>query len=361
MKKIDTTNWSEFRVGDLFETQKDGKQVPTGASIPKTNLKEKGSTPRISVSGVNNGIIGYFDYEGQSNNNYRVFNNFISVSFLGTVFYHEGDASLDMKVHCLKPQKTKLNKYTGQFLVSAIKSSLRQSSYADQISSTVLPNLCIVLPSTAAHTPDWAYMEQYMKRVEKKVDNDISLIINVIKGGKSRIAINTQDWRRFHLYDESLFMIDSGTKLDRVKMTNKNPSINFVGRANANNGVTDYIDEIEGLKPYDAGCLTVSLGGEYLGSCFIQEKPFYTSQNVNVLIPKHPMSDYCKRFISTMIFREGRLRYKAFIDELNRHMKTDFSILLPVTSDNTPDWDYMEHFMGMVEQKTKMALSQLVN
>lgn len=156
-------------------------------------------------------------------------------------------------------------------------------------------------------------------------------------------------------------MIDSGTKLDRVKMTNKNPSINFVGRANANNGVTDYIDEIEGLKPYDAGCLTVSLGGEYLGSCFIQEKPFYTSQNVNVLIPKHPMSDYCKRFISTMIFREGRLRYKAFIDELNRHMKTDFSILLPVTSDNTPDWDYMEQFMGMVEQKTKMALSQLVN
>lgn len=143
-------------------------------------------------------------------------------------------------------------------------------------------------------------------------------------------------------------------------MTNNNPSINFVGRANSNNGVTGYIDEIEGIKPYDAGCLTVSLGGEYLGSCFIQEKPFYTSQNVNVLIPKHPMSDYCKKFISTMIFREGRLRYKAFIDELNRHMKTDFSILLPVTSENTPDWDYMERYMEVVEQKAKMSLHRLV-
>ena len=144
-------------------------------------------------------------------------------------------------------------------------------------------------------------------------------------------------------------------------MSNNNPSINFVGRANANNGVTAFIDKIEDIKPYEAGCLTVSLGGEYLGSCFIQEKPFYTSQNVNVLIPKRPMSDYCKRFISTMIFREGRLRYKAFIDELNRHMKTDFSILLPVTSEDTPDWDYMEQYMRITELKVQTALSQLMN
>lgn len=144
-------------------------------------------------------------------------------------------------------------------------------------------------------------------------------------------------------------------------MTSHNPSVNFVGRANINNGVTDFIDKVEGLKPFVPGCLTISLGGEYLGSCFIQEKPFYTSQNVSVLIPKHPMSDYCKRFISTMIFREGRLRYKAFIDELNRHMRTDFSILLPVTSENKPDWDYMEQYMRMTELKVKTALSQLIN
>lgn len=154
-----------------------------------------------------------------------------------------------------------------------------------------------------------------------------------------------------------MFIIDSGTKLDKIKMTSKNPTINYVGRANSNNGVTDYIDEIDGLRPYDSGCLTVSLGGEYLGSCFIQDKPFYTSQNVNVLIPKHHMSDYCKRFISTMIFREGKLHYKAFIDELNRHMRTDFSILLPVTSNGKPDWNYMEQYMPTAEQKAKAVIN----
>ena len=347
MKRIDTLKWQEFRVGDLFETIRNGKQVPTGASIPKLSLKENGATPRISVSGVNNGVVGCFDYIEESTADYRIFNNFISVSFLGTVFYHNDDASLDMKVHCLKPKDIVLNKYIGQFLVSAIRSSLRQSSYADQISSSVLPNLSLNLPATSDHMPDWEYMEQYIRQIENKANEDITILSNVLAGGKSRSKIITATWKRFHLYDENLFIIDSGTKLDRVKMTDKKPSINFVGRANANNGVTDFIDEIEGLKPYDAGCLTISLGGEYLGSCFIQEKPFYTSQNVNVLIPKHPISDYCKRFISTMIFKEGRLRYKAFVDELNRHMKTDFNILLPVTSDNKPDWDYMEKYMQM--------------
>ena len=71
------------------------------------------------------------------------------------------------------------------------------------------------------------------------------------------------------------------------------------------------------------------------------------------------MPDYCKRFISTMIFREGRLKYKAFIDELNRHIKTDFSILLPVKTDNTPDWDYMEKYMIMMEHKAQTTLHSL--
>ena len=245
------------------------------------------------------------------------------------------------------------------FLVSSIKSSLKKSSYADQISSTKLPNLLINLPITPNNQPDWNYMECYMRQCEEVVSSKISYMNEIITGDVAE-RIDISSWKKFHLYDDCLFTIDSGTKLDKVKMTNNNPSVNFVGRSNANNGVTDYIDEIEGIKPYDAGCLTISLGGEYLGSCFIQDKPFYTSQNVNVLIPKHNMSDYCKRFIATMIFKEGRLRYKAFIDELNRHIRTDFSILLPVTNSGTPDWKYMERYMKRVEEKTKIALRTLI-
>ena len=197
--------------------------------------------------------------------------------------------------------------------------------------------------------PDYAYMEEYMTALGKCVKKSMDRIVKA--NGWGIVNTDVSKWKRFHLYDDNLFDIDSGTKLDRMKMTSCNPSVNFVGRASANNGVTDFIDAIPGLNPYDAGLMTISLGGEYLGSCFVQDKPFYTSQNVNVLIPKHPMSDKCKRFIGTIIFREGQLHYKAFSDELNRHMKRDFSIPLPALPDGTPDFTYMDTFMRKREKQ----------
>lgn len=166
-------------------------------------------------------------------------------------------------------------------------------------------------------------------------------------------------WQRFHLYDESLFDIDMGTKLDRVKMTQASPDVNFVGRANTNNGITAQVDSIAGIVPYEAGNMTLSLGGEYLGSCFIQPERFYTSQNVVVLIPQWDMPFGVKQFIATMIFRESRLCYKAFIDELNRHIKTDFSFYLPVEASGKPNWAYMEKYVQTIMDNTESDLSAM--
>ena len=359
MKIINSDDWMPFRVSDVFQTRRvnGNLQVPTGASVPKKFLRENGAIPRITVTGVNNGIFGKYDFCGSNPSDYRVYNNFISVSFLGTVFYQKGDASLDMKVHCLKPLDIELNERTGMFLVAAIKTSLRKSSYADQLSSTVLPNLVIKLPATRDGRPNFDAMEKFITDKELDVVRTLSTLQNYTGGMKTRVDI--ANWRRFHLYDECLFEIDNGTKMDKIKMTSRKPSINFIGRANANNGVTCVVDEIAEVKPYDAGLLTISLGGEYLGSCFVQEKPFYTSQNVNVLIPRHKMSIRVKRFIATVVFREGRLHYKAFTDELNRHMQHDFSIPLPSCNDGSPDFEYMEKFICERERRVKTYLDSL--
>jgi putative S-cspCI len=136
-------------------------------------------------------------------------------------------------------------------------------------------------------------------------------------------------------------------------MTAISPKVNFIGRSNFNNGITEKVDLIKGIEPYEAGNLTLSLGGAYLGSCFVQKEPFYTSQNVVVLIPKLRMSEYCKKFIATMVFKESQTYYKAFENELNRHIKSDFSIYLPVKTDNSPDWEYMETYMRNLEKTLK--------
>lgn len=171
--------------------------------------------------------------------------------------------------------------------------------------------------------------------------------------------LDTTEWKRFNLYDNFLFSIDAGNKFDKSKMSVANPEIDFVSRSNNNNGISCVVDKIDGVEPYKAGSMTIALGGEYLGSCFIQENDFYTSQNVNVLIPKWDMPDYVKRYISFVIFKESRMYYKAFEDELNRHMTTDFSILLPIDDAGTPDWTYMEEYMKSIEEKAQKRIDVL--
>ena len=356
MKK-NTIQWGIFIVGELFDIH------PTAAyKLTNKKLLDGGKNPVVVNSAYNNGIGGYSSKPTTEKGNMITFSDTVDAN---TIFYQENDFIGYPHVQGLYPKdqyKNNWTKYSLMYFTTVFrKSALTKGfDYGNKFRRDIAVTLSVKLPVYENGSPNWSYMEKYMQQLKPEVNNGISSLLD-IANGRSKVEENTVKWQRFHLYDDELFSIDSGTKLDKIRMTNYNPSVNFVGRANANNGVTDYIDEIEGLKPYDAGCLTISLGGEYLGSCFIQEKPFYTSQNVNVLIPKHEMSDYCKRFIATMIFREGRLHYKAFVDELNRHMRTDFSILLPVTSFCKPDWGYMEQYMQKIESKAKATLLHLLS
>lgn len=181
MKQIDTTKWKEYSIRELFVTEKVGGkiQVPTGSYVEKKFLKE-GQTPRITVTGINNGICGSFE-DLSDNTNYRIYENFISVSFLGTVFYHPYRASLDMKVHALKLKNKELNEYTGEYIVSVIKKSIQNNDYANQISSTVLPKLKLKLPVDGNGKPDFSYMEHYMKEMENQTALHLDFLKTFLK------------------------------------------------------------------------------------------------------------------------------------------------------------------------------------
>ena len=93
--------------------------------------------------------------------------------------------------------------------------------------------------------------------------------------------LNTQRWKNFYL--KNLYKIIMGNKFDKNKMTEDEPTVNFVSRISYNNGVDGKVDYVEGIEPFRAGLVTVALGGSYLGSCFVQEESFYTGQNVAVM------------------------------------------------------------------------------
>lgn len=131
-----------------------------------------------------------------------------------------------------------------------------------------------------------------------------------------------------------IFDVSYGSKLDMNKMTScETSSIAFVSRSSKNNGVVGFVDEIGSITPLEKGLITVTLGGTYVLSSFLQTRPFYTAQNVAVLKPKLDLTDEEKLYYCLCI-KQNRFRYSAFGREANRSLK---NILLPSVED-IPTW-----------------------
>lgn len=179
--------------------------------------------------------------------------------------------------------------------------------------------------------------------------------------------LKTDEWKEFYL--KNLYSIQMGNGFDKVKMTDDEPKVNFVSRISYGNGVDCVVDYVEGVEPFEAGLLTVALGGSYLGSCFIQEEPFYTGQNVAVMRSVcDEMTHNVNLFISGLVRYESKIKYYAFGRELNSHINRDFVIKLPAQKDDNgnffidenrafsddgyiPDWEWMHQYIDSLHNK----------
>lgn len=349
MKRIETSEWKPFKIVDLFN-------VKNTHSILKSQIEEdSGDTPYVTASNDNNGVYSYISYDEdlkETGNCIMIGGKTLTITYQKKDFYSNDSHNLALY---LKDTNFQIEKVY-LFIIAALKASIGHSyHWGDSISSRSIQKDIIILPAEQEGKPDFQYMQSYMENLEFKVNSLLSDLQDANQSNVSKIS-DTTKWGTFHLYDESLFTIDSGTKLDKVKMDTSIEEVAFVGRSNVNNGITTKVKQIEGIEPYKKGNLTLALGGAYLGSCFVQPEDFYTSQNVVVLIPNNDMNYYVKQFIASAIFVESQNNYKAFIKELNAHIKRDFKIKLPIDKNGKPDWDYMIEYMKQIELKANQVL-----
>ena len=342
MSKIDVTEWKGFRVGDLFNVQY-GKFIAAKDSVDSDN-----GYPHITTTQMNNGIAYYVKAPMFDGNCITV----ASDGCQGMSFYQDAPFSASNIVSVLMPfPHVPLNRYNANFICALLRAEGKKYSWGgfkfsvERVRETILK-----LPVTEDGLPDFKYMETYMKALEEKTSSSLTALQSAQTSKNKKLDVH--DWKKFHLYD--IFEISMGNKFDRSKMTQNNQVVNFVGRSALNNGVACVVDLVNKngaiVEPYKAGDITIAMGGS-IGSTFVQEKDFYTSQNVCVLHTDNPsITKHVKQFIVTAIIASCN-NYEAFVDELNRHIKTDFVMYLPVTSDGHPDWDYMENYMREIEEK----------
>ena len=132
-----------------------------------------------------------------------------------------------------------------------------------------------------------------------------------------------------------------GNKFDKNKMTHVCPDVNFISRTSANNGISDVVDRIDGVTPYPAGCVSLAFGGS-IGSCFLQDEPFYTGQNVGIIEFSPDVPHEAKLYFVVALEKVCKAKYVTFSDEINKHFKTDLAVSLPVTTVAMPDWAALE-------------------
>ncbi|MDR1638021.1 MAG: restriction endonuclease subunit S [Treponema sp.] len=133
-----------------------------------------------------------------------------------------------------------------------------------------------------------------------------------------------------------IFSIRYGSQLDLNKCSLCDESdtggYNFVNRSNKNCGVSARILELDNKKPFEAGLITVAMGGSVLSS-FVQQEPFYTGQNVKVLKPRMPIPLTAKLYYCHCI-ESNKFRFSAFGREANY----SFDSLMVPDHDELPDW-----------------------
>jgi hypothetical protein len=332
---LNTDKWEDFCLNDLFE-------ISPGKYHSKDEYDE-GLTPYVTASATNNGIAQRInlppDFTG----------NAITTGKVGcTAFYQVEDFCASSDVNIFRALKFTMNYKIGLFITSIINYSENYKwTYGRQCRVGDSKEIIIKLPisfddnqnpiidnisnfNKEGYVPDFNLIEEYIDNLENEEKANKNSIGKSLQTNNSNnnAVLRTEDWKEFYLH--KLFNITMGNGIDANKTTDFDPKYNYVSRDSNGNGVVGFVDEINGEIPFPEGSMSVALGGSFLGSCFIQRKPFYTAQNVAVLQDKIFMSIYVKLFISSLIRNECRIKYLAFGRELNSHIRKDFTIKLPV-------------------------------
>lgn len=158
-KKVDTREWASFALGALFNIVK-------GKRLTKAEMKS-GATPFIGSSALNNGCTAMI---GNDKNQHP--ENTITVCYNGSVgetFYQNKPYIASDDVNVLYPKFT-MNRQIALFIVPLIKGISSRYDYIDKWKKEAMEADKIYLPVDKTGQPDWAYMEEYMRKVEEQVE-----------------------------------------------------------------------------------------------------------------------------------------------------------------------------------------------
>lgn len=149
-----------------------------------------------------------------------------------------------------------------------------------------------------------------------------------------------------------IFDIRYGNQLDlnKLEQIKGRAGINFVSRISNNSGVICKVLRYKNTKPFNKGCITVTLGGTYLLSAFVQQYDFYTAQNIKILTPKDKNMTLAMKLFYCQVLASNKFRYTSHAREANKtldYIKVPHPNYLP---------NYVEDAIRKIKQPLKESI-----
>lgn len=149
---VDTSAWKAFKVIDGL-----GFVCYHGSRLNKS-ARIDGDIPFVTAGFENRGVSQFIG------NDVAVYSDAITVDMFGNCFFQQGQCAGDDNVYFFV--NNAISHYCKLFLSSAVHASVaNRFDYSSQFRQSDADSLSVFLPAMSDGTPDWAYMEQYMKDV----------------------------------------------------------------------------------------------------------------------------------------------------------------------------------------------------
>lgn len=328
---MSTENWKVFYLNQLFSIDT-GKDLIYSELIP-------GEYPVIGHKAENNGITTTTTYLST----HKLYDHSCTISLADRGNFYASVQSHDFYVGTrVKALVAKFEAKIEHLLYICVLINKEQYRFSygrnccDRIS-----DFTIKLPVTSEGTPDWQYMETFVKdqiipQLPKKAQRVWLQKYDTKPQQEMKMKLNTDEWRWFNYTDLFLISGSKTTPLEDLEGYGIG-EYPYVTTQAVNNGVGGYYN----YCTEKGGVLTVD--SAVLGFCSYQEKDFSASDHVEVLTPLFKMNKYIALFLTTIINRE-QYRY-SYGRKCSQIKLRKSRIKLPATPDGKPDWQFMEDYI----------------
>lgn len=175
---VDTSQWGEFVVGELFECNTTKAFYPTKENLPE------GETPYISRSTYDNGVSGHYN---DINDEFTIHQKCITIGAeTGIAFWQEKPFIPGVKVYTISHKQ--LNSKNALFVTTVLNKLADNYGFTQLRSMKKLKAESIKLPLKPSADPsnynstdiDWEYMENFMKTIEEKAHDRLKSLQKTI-------------------------------------------------------------------------------------------------------------------------------------------------------------------------------------